>query len=111
MNALSTDQSTLLSKLPSFKSVAWTVLALIVVSYFIFHAFEGRHGLFSLVTSQTSLDKAQKELALLEKEKVQLEIQIAKLYRLNEFPDLKDELIRRNLGYIKKDEKVIFNIN
>ena len=29
----------------------------------------------------------------------------------SKFPDLKDELIRRNLGYIKKDEKVIFNIN
>lgn len=109
MNTLSTGQSTLLSNLPSLKSLAWTLIALVIISYFVFHAVEGKHGLFSLAASKASLEQAQKELTLLQQDKEVLELQIAKLYQLDKFPDLKDELIRKNLGYIKQDEYIILN--
>lgn len=83
------------------------MIPLLIIAYFLFHSFEGERGVLVWKTLSSDLAIAQKKHAALSQKQQALEQQIARLYSIKSYPDLKDEMIRRDLGHIGADEKII----
>ncbi len=81
---------------------------LFIAFYFAFHAFQGENSLSalkSLTKQQTTLELEAKRVA---SERQILEVRIAQLSAQNIDPDMLEEQVRKKLGFIHKDEVVLF---
>jgi cell division protein FtsB len=91
----------------SLRSVATPALALIIVAFFGGYAVFGANGVLAGFEYRQRLEQRQGELALAEKERVELENRVALLDPRKANPDIVDELVRRELGVAHPDEVII----
>lgn len=83
------------------------VLGLLAVSYFAYHVVHGDRGLVASHRLEVSVSEAQATLGKLRAQVSVLEHRV-RLLRLDSLDvDLLDEVVRRNLGYGRRDEIVI----
>lgn len=86
-------------------------MAIFLVAYFIFHAMEGRRGVFVLETIESNTVVAQKKLERLKSERIRL-AQVARgLHPETLDKDLVDQFARQNLGTMNADEIVVIIAN
>jgi cell division protein FtsB len=83
-------------------------IILFLIGYFSYHLISGSKEINSLVKKEKELDELQTKYQGIKLEKLELETKIEDLNENNPNLDLIDELARKNLGFIKKGESVIF---
>jgi cell division protein FtsB len=81
--------------------------ALIVIAFFGGYALFGANGALAWGDYSKRLVDRQSELTRVEAEKARLEHRVALLDPRHANPDLVDELVRRDMGVVGKDELII----
>ena len=81
---------------------------LMITLYFTYHLIQGERGLFRLFEVNKELDQAEVLLKKSEYEKVIMEARINSISSDSLSADMLDELGRKELGFIRSDEYVIF---
>lgn len=89
------------------RQIFWTLMGVMVVSYFLYHTVQGERGWFAMVRMQNEVQMAQKTREQLEKERLELERRTQLLRNDNMDPDLLDEKSRELLNYSKPGEIVV----
>ena len=87
----------------------WTLLGVLVVSYFLYHTVQGERGWFAMVRMQNEVQTAEKTLQQLEAERQELEHRTKLLRTESMDPDLLDEKSRELLNYSKPNEIIILS--
>ena len=83
-----------------------TLLFVVVLLYFSYHAISGERGLLAFIQLSQKIDQARAELDVVHAERLKFERNV-KLMRDDSLDlDLLDEQARRLIGYADKDEKV-----
>ena len=77
------------------------------MGYFLFHTVEGKRGVFVLQNLNKEINKSEQQLAKLQEKREKLEFVAVSLRSESIDPDVLDEKIRQNLGYIRHGETVI----
>lgn len=83
-------------------------VCIVVLGYFAYHAVYGRLGFISWLDIQNRIDLLEHQLADVERQREQLDRQVALLRPESLDPDLLDERARAALGYANPGEIVIF---
>lgn len=81
---------------------------LMITLYFTYHLIQGERGLFRLFEVNKELDEAETLLKKSEHDKAAMESKIDSLSAESLSADMLDELGRKELGFIKSNEYVIF---
>ncbi|MBP5533986.1 MAG: septum formation initiator family protein [Alphaproteobacteria bacterium] len=81
---------------------------LMITLYFTYHLIQGERGLFRLFEVNKELDQAEVLLKKSEYEKEIMEARINSISSDSLSADMLDELGRKELGFIRSDEYVIF---
>ena len=84
----------------------YTSLLLVSFAYFIFHFFNGNHGLISLIDTKKEINKSEKKLDKIVSKKLTLQHKVSLLKQDSLDLDTLDEQARKILGYSSKSEKV-----
>ena len=79
-----------------------------VFFYFAFHLVTGERGLLAYVRLKNEMETARKKATIVETKKQELSKNVAGLRDDSLNLDLLEELARKDLGYSKKDEVVLF---
>ncbi len=84
------------------------VLTVLVLTYFSFHAVNGRYGYSALQTEQSRLVelKEQRKILLDERKMMRDRASLLRLAAID--ADLLDERARQLLGYVRSDELLIY---
>lgn len=85
-----------------------SVFLAFVFFYFAFHLVTGERGLLAYVRLKNEIDETQKKSAAVQEKKIELSKNVAGLRDNSLNLDLLEELARKDLGYSKKDEVVLF---
>lgn len=88
-----------------FKS---TFFLAFVFFYFAFHLVTGERGLIAYVRLKGEMENAQKKATVVQAKKLELSKNVAGLRDDSLNMDLLEELTRKDLGYSRKDEVVLF---
>ncbi len=80
---------------------------LVLISYFVFHAVAGNTGLLAWRDYRAEHAALQRQAAAVATQRIVLERETALLDPRHVNPDLADELVRKNLGVIGRDEAVV----
>ncbi len=78
-----------------------------LVLYFALFAFEGDRGYSTYRATSQQVTEAEAKLAEVRAERLAIERKVVALRPDSIDPDLLDEQVRRELGYVKRDEIVI----
>ena len=97
-------------KLPRFRMRFYVLpfIFLMITHYFTYHLVQGERGLFRLFAVNKELNEAETLLKKSDHEKAVMESKINSLSSDSLSADMLDELGRKELGFIKSDEYVIF---
>ncbi len=96
----------IISALSQRTSVVFFVISLVLISYFVFHAIEGKHGLKARSELKWRVDTLERKLAELRTVRQELERDVA-FVRTDIDPDLLDEQARRLLNLVTPDDIII----
>jgi len=91
-----------------FRSALVPMLCLLGVIYFAFHTLHGPRGFFSYVTLKTEYAEAADRLEDLKTRRQSFEKKVYLMNPKNADSDMVDEQIRKSLGFVKKNEVVIY---
>lgn len=83
-----------------------TLLFVVVLLYFSYHAISGERGLLALIQLSQKIDNARIDLDVVHAQRLKLERNVRLMRDESIDLDLLDEQARRLLGYAQKDEKV-----
>ncbi len=83
------------------------LLALVVFGYFGSHAYKGEHGIRSHIQLQAKMKELEQVFVQSSGERQYLERRVALLRSGTIEKDMLDEQVRRNLGFVHRDEIVI----
>lgn len=89
------------------RTVLWAAFGLFLMGYFLFHTVEGKRGVFVLQNLNQDIQKSEQQLAKLEEKRKSLEFVAVSLRSDQIDPDILDEKIRQNLGYVRLGESII----
>ncbi|MGB0921849.1 MAG: FtsB family cell division protein [Alphaproteobacteria bacterium] len=89
------------------KAVAVPLGCATMLSYFGYHAVNGGYGILSWMETSDRLAVLEAEKASAEAERDLLQAKVARLRPESIDPDLLDQEVRRNLGYIGERELII----
>lgn len=95
-----------LSSPKKFSGLIWTLFAFSMVSYFVYHLFQGERGIISMIRLQKELEADEKILAHVQTERNTLE-QKVNLLGPNLDLDMLEERVRAVLHFALKGEVVI----
>lgn len=90
------------------KNAAVPVLSLCLILYFGYHSVEGRYGLISLHRLNLRIAHLETQSEILAARRAALEKKVAMLRPESLEPDLLDEEVRKSLGFVHRDEIVIY---
>lgn len=93
---------------PRFKRAAAPVVAITILCYFGYHAFEGDHGLKAWLHLSAEKAKLSGQAAVVGEERARLEKRVHLLKPDSLDPDMLSEQARIVLGYSHPDEVVIY---
>ena len=82
-------------------------LGLSVICYFAYHIVHGERGILAWHHLEQQVEEAQAELRQIRGEREVLQHRVQLLHHESLDADLLDEVVRRNLGYGRRDEIVI----
>jgi cell division protein FtsB len=82
-------------------------VAMSAICYFAFHIIHGERGILAWHQLEQQVGEAQAELAEIRGQREVLEHRVSLLHHESLDADLLDEVVRRNLGYGRRDEIVI----
>lgn len=85
------------------------VVLLFVTLYFSYYLLKGEKGILSLLEKRKNLEKLHSDYNEVKLEKMDIEHQVQFLSDKTIDLDLIDELARKNLGFIKEGEIVVFD--
>lgn len=91
----------------NLKAAAAPAAALIVVAFFGGYALFGANGALAWGDYSKRLEQRKGDLAKVEADRERLAHRVALLDPRHADPDLVDELVRKEMGVVKKDEIVI----
>ena len=80
----------------------------VLITYLVFHVFQGERGWFSLVDMEKEREHKLIELEYLRQENIRLYGDIKRLSTPSSDLDFLDERIRKVMGFTHPDEQVIF---
>jgi cell division protein FtsB len=83
------------------------ILGLSAICYFAYHAVQGERGILAWRQLERQVGEAQTELSQIRAQREVLEHRVKLLHYESLDADLLDEVVRRNLGYGRRDEIVI----
>jgi cell division protein FtsB len=83
------------------------ILGLSAICYFAYHVVQGERGILAWHQLEQQVGEAQTELSQIRGEREVLEHRVKLLHYESLDADLLDEVVRRNLGYGRRDEIVI----
>lgn len=90
---------------------AVSIVAAILVCYFMYHALEGDHGWFALRRLRIEAIETQEQINNIKAEREKLENRTRRLRDATLDPDVLDEVARQMLGYSKPNELVVITKN
>ena len=91
----------------NFKAVWVNSVILLLIAYFCYHSFSGQRGFIAFLRLNKDIKEKVIELSSLEKERQSIENKVKLLYPNTLDIDMLDEIARREMGLIAKEEKVI----
>lgn len=83
-------------------------IAVVFLSYFGFHAYHGKYGIYSKYKLEARTADLEAELASLQDTRTQLEHRVQLLHDGTLEKDMLDEQARRALNVARKDEVIIY---
>ena len=83
------------------------ILGLSAICYFAYHVVQGERGILAWRQFERQVGEAQAELTQIRGQREVLEHRVKLLHYESLDADLLDEVVRRNLGYGRRDEIVI----
>ena len=83
--------------------IIWLIVGLLF--YLGYHILQGEHGVLNLFRLMKDQNKLNIEIVELEKQKAKMSKKVGMLNSKSVDKDLLDEQVKRNLGYLNKDEK------
>lgn len=89
------------------RRAAWPAAGMLVIAYFLGAAVVGENGVMAWGDYRTARAERAEQLAVLEAEKTRLAHRNRLLDPAHADPDLADELVRSQLGYVRPDEIII----
>jgi|SRR5204863_2676790 cell division protein FtsB len=89
------------------RRAAWPAAGMLVIAYFLGAAVVGENGVLAWGDYRHARAERGARLAQLEAEKARLAHRSALLDPAHADPDLADELVRSQLGYVRPDEVII----
>lgn len=92
-----------------FRLIFKIIFILLMIFYTIYHIYNGNYGFKSYITKQDRLNQKNIELLKAQQEISNMEHRIKNLQSNNLDSDLLDEEIRKNTGYAKKNEIIIYS--
>lgn len=85
------------------------IFIILLIFYVIYHIYSGNYGFKSYITKQERLTQKNLELIKIEKEIATQKHKIENLQDNNLDSDLLDEEIRKDTGYAKKNEIIMYS--
>ncbi len=92
-----------------FQKVLSIILTILLLSYISYHLYNGHYGFKSYITKQHRLNQKNVELKKIENDVLGIKNKIENLQDNNLDSDLLDEEIRKNTGYAKQNEIIIYS--
>jgi cell division protein FtsB len=89
------------------RRAAWPAAGLLIICYFVGAAVVGENGVMAWSDYRRTKTERSATLARLEADRARLQHRTDLLDPANVDPDLGDELIRSQLGYVRPDEIII----
>lgn len=83
-------------------------LAMCLIAYFGYHAVQGDLGLLAYLKLGHQIEALEAEAAVIAQERAVLEHRVALMSPKGVDPDLLDERVRHDLGFVHQDDLVIF---
>ena len=90
-----------------FRFMFGPILGLSMICYFSYHVVQGERGILAWHQLEQQVDQARAELDQIRGQREVLEHRVSLLHHDSLDADLLDEVVRRNLGYGRRDEIVI----
>lgn len=92
-----------------FRKLWMIFFILLIIFYIIYHLYNGNYGLKNYMSKHIIIEQKNLDAQKIEKEISAMSNKIEKLQVNNLDSDLLDEEIRKNTGYAKKNEMVIYS--
>ena len=108
MNDYNIDEEINKVDFPIGKIISVTFLVFFII-YILYHLYNGNYGLKSYINKQNIINQKNIDYEKIEKEINSMKNKIEKLQGNNLDSDLLDEEIRKNTGYAKKNEMVLYS--
>ena len=89
------------------KRAALPAAMLVLIAYFMFHAVAGNSGILAWREYRAEHEQLKAQAAAVAQQRQALERQTALLDPRHVNPDLADELVRKNLGVVGRDEAIV----
>lgn len=89
------------------KAIVLNIFLILMISYFVYHSFNGQRGLFAYLSLKKELSEKNLELQKLKDERIALEHKVQLINPRTLDLDMLDEIARNSMGLISSDEKVI----
>jgi cell division protein FtsB len=83
------------------------MLGILLCAYFLYHSFHGQRSYPNLLAVNSSIEKLERDYAVIKTEREALEKQVVMLRPGSVNPDLLEERARLVLGYKNPDELII----
>lgn len=84
-------------------------ISALLVGYFTYHLIQGNHGLRAYWRLGAELEQTQAQYTVLKEQHDDMQKRVTLLRPNSLCPDLLDEQVRKNLGYVDPKEVVILN--
>ena len=92
-----------------FQKVSSIIFILLLILYVLYHLYTGNYGFKSYITKQNRINQKNIEFTKIENDVEDIKNKIENLQDDNLDADLLDEEIRKNTGYAKKNEIIIYS--
>ncbi len=108
MNSYNIDDEINKAEFP-FRTIINILLIILALLYVTYHLYHGNYGFKNYINKQNIVNQKHINSKKIEKEISSMQNKISKLQDNNLDSDLLDEEIRKNTGYAKKNEIIIYS--
>lgn len=103
------EQEELQNTSSAIQKILSIIFTLLLISYVIYHLYIGNYGFRSYLTKQNRINQKNIEYTKIENDVKDIKNKIENLQDNNLDSDLLDEEIRKNTGYAKQNEVIIYS--
>ncbi|MDD2839679.1 MAG: septum formation initiator family protein [Rickettsiales bacterium] len=92
-----------------FQKILSIIFTLLLILYVLYHLYNGHYGFKSYITKQHRINQKNIEFTKIENDVTDMKNKIENLQDNNLDSDILDEEIRKNTGYAKENEIIIYS--